>query len=246
MTDVVWPEGKVSLARAAELFTAAGHKVDATNLRRFVISRDFPFVQDGRAKLVDAQALYERFVPDYSRRVMAGEAGADVDDAFYDQADPENPAADADADDESEPSSPDAGAGGLRSSSAGGAASARRDLDLVKTQTEQLKLAKALGQAVPLAEVEAAMASAFSEARAILDQKRADLVEELIAALDLPVERVPAIEKLLRARDMAALDLFADKQAQAAKAVNEPLSAARGRLNRLVAIADELRAAETA
>lgn len=236
MTPDEFPVELVNLTRCAELFTMAGKPVDRTNLGRFIIDRNFPFVEDGREKLVDARALWATWSNDYSRQVMSGETTKPLPDGAAD-APPGEAGAAAGGDD-----------GPLPPSSAGPSTQAARDRfdpkreeAAVKLTHSRLDLAQRLKQLVPASEVSAAQAEAIAELDAAAAQAVGDAADRILQKMGAPSSKIAELRAELKRFIREAREKFADRLAHTARALNEPDSQARRRLDRLVEFDQQLR-----
>lgn len=166
-----WPSEKVDLARAAELITAAGKPVSRSSLSRFLKNKDFPHVLDGHRKLVDAKALNDAYLGDFTRETMAGENGL--------AAKPRKTAA-------------------VPASSGDQHSDPRRAYHAAQTERLTLELAEKKRELIPASEAAAAVAQSVANLRASLHEALNDTADALVHALGLPAHRHPLVVKHLK------------------------------------------------
>jgi hypothetical protein len=206
-----WPTEKVDLDEAARLITAAGKRVSRSSVSRFVKSRDFPHEISGQRKLVNAKDLFEAFTADFTRQVMAGEAGA--------------------AQTISAPTAPKV---------AGRDDPKYRAAQLNVIEAE-LNLAARLEQTVPVAEVAAAVAESIAVLSSKLAEARADAAGRLIQSLKLPEHAARTIREELKRSDREAQQAFADVWVRTMTPEGRAEAEASHIIAELVALAHKLR-----
>lgn len=209
-----WPTEKVDLNRAAELITAAGKSVSRSSLSRFVASRNFPFAVDGHRKLVDAKALYEAYIGDFTREVMAGESGSA----------PQKPASAAPPRDRSNDPK-------------------YREAEL-KVISAELDLAERLAKTIPADEVDAAAAESMAVLRTAFAEVRSDTASRIVEALKLPEHASRIIREELKRFEREGQEKAAAIWARLATADGQTEAETRARHEQLVRLALKLRGEE--
>jgi hypothetical protein len=227
--DLEWPEEPVDLTTAAKLFVLAGKQVDRTNLGRFVASRNFPVITQGRRQLVQAKLLFDVYCNDFSRKVMAGETGSVREGAGL------------------APRSSGAPGGGVAAAPVAGGGLGQRDRSNPKLRESELKaqaleldLAERLRKVVPIEEVAAAQAEAIAQLRAAFSQAIADHADIMLPELGLPAHRSGALRLGLKRFALIGQGKFAEAVTPLIALPEEVTGAARIRLDRLATIALEL------
>lgn len=215
MSRTEWP-ALCTLADAARLFTEAGHKVDRSNVSRFVKTRNFPKT-DGK---VDPTALFAVFRNDFTRQSMAGELGG---------AAPLPAQAPAQAPTTWPP----------QQSAPGD--DPKRDLNRVQARMAQLALEEKLGKTLPVEEVAAAMAESIAELRAVGLRVARDEATRLLADLGAPGHKLGAAVAGLRRYLNALQEAFAASSVKLLAASSGADGEARTRLDALVALDLQLR-----
>jgi hypothetical protein len=214
--------GRVSVARAAELLTAAGDVIERSALSRYCDAHSLKLGKVGREVIVDFEAVRDHRKNNYTRSVMSGEAlvAAPVAEA----APPTPPTSAAQAE---PPVKLDE----------------HRQLKAVQLRRELREEAAEEGKLTDVAEVDAGAAEAIVEMRAAFVEVRADFAERLAAELGLPSEKVRSLRAALKRYDRVGQERFATRVSKALAAGNESTGEALDRLMALAAYAVRLRAA---
>lgn len=215
------PVGLVSVARCAELLTAAGDSIERSALSRYC---DKHGLKQGRAKgtRVDFETVRAHRAANYTREVMSGRPVA---------ATPASPSAQA--------LEAPAAAQVVRIPERDDPARGLKEIQLRAAQREE---AEAEGRLTHVAEVDAGAAEAIVEMRAAFAESRGPSAEHLAAELGLPPEKVRVLRAALRRYDRVGQERFAARIARALQDVNrEGPDEAQTRLARLAAMAVRLR-----
>lgn len=215
------PIGRVSLARAAELLTAAGDVIERSALSRYCDAHGLKLGKVGREVMVDFETVRDHRKNNYTRSVMSGEALVSVPATEAAPPTP-NPTSAAPA----EPVKLDE----------------HRQLKAVQLRRELREEAVEEGKLTDVAEVDAGAAEAIVEMRAAFVEVRADYAERLAAELGLPPEKVRTLRAALKRYDRIAQERFATRISKALAAGNESTGEALDRLMTLAAYAVRLRA----
>ncbi|MCY1649086.1 hypothetical protein OVA11_19100 [Caulobacter sp. SL161] len=215
------PIGRVSVARAAELLTAAGDVIERSALSRYCDAHSLKLGKVGREVMVDFEAVRDHRKNNYTRSVMSGEALHSVPAT---EAAPPTPNPTSAARDE--PVKLDE----------------HRQLKAVQLRRELREEAAEEGKLTDVAEVDAGAAEAIVEMRAAFVEVRADFAERLAAELGLPSEKVRTLRAALKRYDRVGQDRFATRIGKALAAGNESTGEALDRLMTLAAHAVRLRA----
>jgi hypothetical protein len=218
-----WPEHRVDLAEAAELFArawkAAGQArtVHRSSLSRFVKDHDFDFTPGPKgAKLVDAKALFEAYTGDFTRAVMAGETGSTPQTYTTPASAP------------SAPPNPDK------------SDDPKYRLAQLRTIGEELDLAERLNQTVPLDEVVAAAGESIATLRSAQAEARADTVSRLLQLFGRPESDARLVRDVLKQHDRLGQEKFAAAWALFLTPDGQKEDPARAKLARAAEIAEAL------
>ncbi len=218
--------GLVSVARCAELLTAAGDSIERSALSRYC---DKHSLKQGRAKgtRVDFETVQAHRAANYTREVMSGRPVAPV---LAPAALPLEAVA------------PPAPAGAVvKIPDRDDPARGLKEIQLRQAQRDE---AEAEGRLTHVADVDAGAAEAIVEMRAAFAEARATAAEHLAAELGLPPEKVRTLRAAFKRYDRVGQDKFAARIARALQDVNrESPSDAQARLAALAALAVRLRAA---
>jgi hypothetical protein len=218
-----WPEHKVDLAEAAELFARAwrargeSKTVHRSSLSRFVADKGFPFEEGKRgAKLVDAKALFEAYTTNFTRAVMAGETG-NAPQSFATR--PSAPAAAPEREPGDDPKFRQA---------------------QIKVIESELDLAERLNQTVPAAEVTAGAGEAIASLRSAFAEARADAVSRILQLFGRPESDARLVREELKRFERAGQEKFAAAFAAFLTPDGHAEAAAREKLARAAEIAEAL------
>ena len=229
----------VSVARCAELLTAAGDKIDRSALSRYCDTHELKLGKVGREVQVDFNAVKLHRAENYTREVMSGAAlgaGASM------------PVAEAQA---SLDIAPAAKATPLARPSLSPTETVvqmaeHRGLKAVQLRTALREEAKEEGLLTVVSEVDAGVAEAIVEMRAAFAHANEDCAERLAAELALAPEKVRVLRAAFKRFAQIGQERFATRIGRALSAGNEPEGAGRDRLRALSAQALRLRAGEKA
>ena len=225
--DIEIPDKLCTLTECAALFKKAGKAVDRTNLGRFVDSRDFPFTQRGRSKLVNARDLFEQYAGDFTRQVMSGEHSGFVEPPK------QNGMKAVRSDQTFRPPATD---------QANTAKDPRRREAELKVIDREMDIALRLKQVVPVEETEAAAAEAIAELRAAINRAVHEEAERIGAALNLPQSKNGLLRSELKRFARSAQEAFATRMSEHTAALEDPEGNARLRLTKLSEMSLRLRA----
>lgn len=215
------PIGRVSVARAAELLTAAGDVIERSALSRYCDAHGLKLGKVGREVMVDFEAVREHRKNNYTRSVMSGEALATPPVI---EAAPPTP----------NPTSAAAAEPPVKLDE-------HRQLKAVQLRRELREEAAEEGKLTDVSEVDAGAAEAIVEMRAAFVEVRADFAERLAAELGLPSEKVRTLRAALKRYDRVGQERFATRVSKALAAGNESTGEALDRLMTLAAYAVRLR-----
>lgn len=219
--------GPVSVARCAELLTAAGDKIDRSALSRYCDTHALKGAKVGREVQVDFEAVRDHRANNYTRSVMSGEAltAEPVAEAAPLPVTPLTVAAQAEA---------SSGAPPVRLDE-------HRQLKAIQVRRELREEAAEEGRLADVSEIDAGAAEAIVEMRAAFAEVRANAAEALAAELGIPPEKVRNIRAALKRYDRVGQDRFATRVSRALAAGNENAGEALDRLMALSAYAVRLR-----
>lgn len=222
--------GAVSVARCAELLTAAGDKIDRSALSRYCDAHSLKLGKQGREVMVDFETVQKHRADNYTRSVMAGDLAAPPITVAPPPASLLELAAGAER-----PAvvSRDEGPVPL---------DAHRRLKEVQLRRELRDEAIEEGQLADVSEIDAGAAEAIVEMRASFAEARGEFAERLAADLGVPPERVRFIRAALKRYDRIGQERFATRLGKALAEANETAEEGLGRLMALAAYAVRLRA----
>ena len=223
--------GLVSVARCAELLTAQGDKIDRSALSRYCDAHGLKGEKIGREVKVDFEVVAAHRAANYTREVMSGAQLAPP------VTPPASPLIQADLG-LTASAAPAAGAGSARAESM----SEHRGLKAVQLRQALRDEAKAEGLLTVVAEVDAGVAEAIVEMRAVFANVNEDVSERLAAELGLPPEKVRILRAAFKRFAQMGQERFAQRMSRALADGNEPAGAALDRLKVLAANAVRLRA----
>jgi hypothetical protein len=215
----------VSLAEAARILTAEGDRADRTTLSRYCDNHGLEKRRQGRAALIDLNALRVHRRENYTREVMSGRT-----------LEPSGPAQQQ-AQTTAQPA-PAAADNTLRLPDAQDPA--RRE-KAAKAEMAELSLAERQGKLVLITEVDAGMAEAIAEIRSIAMTEARQTAKEMTADLGLTSDQVRVLQVSLKRFARKIESGFITRCAELTGEVREPKSAARKRLETLTIKAMALR-----
>jgi hypothetical protein len=221
--------GRVSIARAAELLTAAGDEIERSALSRYCDTHQLKLGKVGREVLVDFEAVQAHRLQNYTRQVMSGS----------ELATPVARPAELDVEAAAQPAA---------STAPPATVTAIPAPDDPQRQLKAYELRKALrqealeeGTLTVVAEVDAGLAEAVTTMRAAFAEVRNELAESAAAQLGVPPEKVRLLRAVLKRHERAGQERFAIRVATLLQESSDPASDAHARLMALAAHAVRLR-----
>jgi len=222
----------VSVARCAELLTAAGDKIDRSALSRYCDTHGLKLGKVGREVQVDFNVVKAHRASNYTREVMSGAALNAAPEA-------EPPPVQAEMAMIAPSPAPAARAQSPTEQIANMAE--HRGLKAVQLRNALRDEAKAEGLLTIVAEVEAGLAEAIVEMRSAFAHANEDHAELIAAELALPPEKVRTLRAALKRFARVGQERFAGRMVKALKSGHEQEGAASERLRKLTAHAVRLR-----
>lgn len=204
--------GRVSIARCAELLTAAGDTIERSALSRYCDAHGLKVGRQGRATLVDFEAVREHRSSNYTREVMSGQASAES---------PRPVATVTPLPTRDDP---------------------QRGLKEVQLRNALRDEAERDGLLTPTGEVDAGAADAIAAMRAAFAQAASEAADKLAADLHLPADQVRTIRSHMKRFARVGQERFAQVVSATIADANEPTAEAYARLSILTAHAIRLRA----
>ncbi len=227
----------VSVARCAELLTAAGDKIDRSALSRYCDTHGLKLGKNGREVQVDFQAVKLHRAENYTREVMSGAAlgaGASVPVVEAQPTLEIGPV----------PKATPLARPSLSPTETVVQMAEHRGLKAVQLRTALREEAKEEGLLTVIAEVDAGVAEAIVEMRAAFAHANEECAERLAAELALAPEKVRLLRAAFKRFARIGQERFATRVGRALAQANEPKGASRDRLRVLSAEALRLRAAD--
>ena len=204
--------GRVSIARCAELLTAAGDTIERSALSRYCDTHGLKVGRQGRATLVDFEAVREHRSSNYTREVMSGQA------VHGESPRPSAVVTPIPARDDPQ-----------------------RGLKEIQYRNALRDEAERDGHLTPTGEVDAGAADAIAAMRAAFAQAASEAADKLAADLHLPADQVRTIRSHMKRYGRVGQERFAQVMAATIADANEPAAEAYQRLSVLTAHAIRLR-----
>lgn len=211
--------GPVSLARCAELLTAAGDKIDRSALSRYTDRHSLKLPRQGKEQLVDFETVQAHRSENYTREVQSGTPVPVVAAAAQ----------------------PAPAPGGSMTQQVL-QLSEHRELKAIQVRRELREEAKEEGLLTEVAEVEAGAADAIVALRTAFAADRGALAETIVARFGLKPEDVRPMRDILRRYDRKGQEAFAGAMAKLLVEGYEETGDTLERLQLLAAVSIRMRA----